>query len=69
MVVGDPNVRIFYLLGWLLFVSAWTDWGLATFLGFDVWREFFGFILPGTLWNMTPVIVGSFGIVLIATCR
>lgn len=62
-------MRLFYWLGWALFIAAWTDWGLATFLGYDVWKENFGIIIPGTLWNMTPIMVGSFGIVLIATCR
>jgi len=62
-------VRLFYWLGWALIIGAWTDWSLATLLGYDVWRENFGIVIPGTLGNMTPIMVGCFGLVLIATCR
>lgn len=63
------TLRAFYWIGWLLFIAAWTDWGLATLFGYDVWKEWFGIIFPMPAWNLTPIMVGSFGIVLIATCR
>jgi len=66
---GGGIVRLFYWLGWGLFVAAWTDWGLATLFAYDVWKELFGITVLPVYWNMTPIIIGSFGIVLIATCR
>lgn len=62
-------MRLFYWLGWALIIGAWIDWSLSTLLGYDVWRENLGIVIPGTLWNMTPIMIGCFGLVLIATCR
>ena len=62
-------MRLFYWLGWMLFIAAWSDWGLATLFGYDVWKEWFGMEITGPLWNMTPIMVGSFATVLIVALR